>query len=109
MWQFSHISSDKQTIKVNEFFFVSTSTTPFLQEVLNDLSLRVVAGDLCHHGTELAELAQQAVLVVGVTQLSGEGTALACFQCRRPWTGRGTSLGSYLGQKSKHTIMHIFF
>lgn len=58
---------------------LSTSTAAFPQEVLDDRGLGVVAGGLGHQGAQLPELPQQAVLMVGVAELGGEGAALASF------------------------------
>lgn len=44
-----------------------TSCRSLPEEVLDDLSFHIVAWFLSHHGTELAEFAQQAVLVLGIT------------------------------------------
>lgn len=53
-----------------------TSSRAFLQELLYDLSLGVVAVVFSHRGAELTELPEEAVLVLGVTELLGEGAAL---------------------------------
>lgn len=54
-----------------------TSTCALPEELFNDLCLDIVAVVFCHHGTELAKLSEEAVLVLAVTQLGGQGAALA--------------------------------
>lgn len=71
-----------------------TSTRAFLQEVLDDLGLGVVAGLLRHHGAELAELAEKAVLVVELAQLERQSAALTGLTGRRAGTRGGTGLRS---------------
>lgn len=50
-----------------------------------DLRLDVVAILVCHHGTELAELPEQVILVFGVTELCGKRTALVGFGWGGAW------------------------
>lgn len=71
-----------------------TSTRAFLQIILNNLRLGVVATDFCHHGAEFPELSEKTVLVLGVTELAGQGAALAGFGRRG---GKGCGGGGWGG------------
>ena len=92
----------------------TTKLTPdaaFPQELLDDLRLVVVAVPLGHGGAQLAELAQQAVLVVGVGQLGRQGAGLAGFG-RRRGGGRGRAraagaagLGRWWGQTNRVVLL----
>lgn len=57
----------------------ATSTCAFPEELFNNLRLCIVAVVFGHHGTELAKLSEEAVFVLGVTELGGQRAALAGF------------------------------
>lgn len=56
-----------------------TSSCALPEELLNSLCLDIVAVVFCYHGTQLTKLSEEAVLVLRVTKLGGQGAALAAF------------------------------
>lgn len=80
-----------------------TSARAFPEELLYDLRLGIVTVVLRHHGAQLAELSEKAVLVLGVTELRRQAAALAHFgrRCRRSWAwtraGGGAGAAGFCG------------
>lgn len=64
-----------------------TANAALLEEPFDNLRLGVVAVVFGHGGAEFAELSEEAVFVLGVTQLVGQAAALDCGRSR---AGEGT-------------------
>lgn len=70
---------NKQTKRNSKLKLRPTSSCALLQELLYNLCLAVVAVVFSHHCAEFAKLPEEAVFVLDVAELSGQGAAGAGF------------------------------